>query len=110
MEKVIEQKTRVYISCESNKKDFYKKKIREIYEQFIICNSIFESEQLLCIGNINMNMEREIQLAKSFSMPVNYLNYNLVFKNNYGNGNMRDIQSDIDFDIHKIVYEREYEI
>lgn len=62
--------SRCYLICNKNKKRLIKEKLRALQKKMIFVDSLYEADQVLVIGDINGEMEREISYAKDYRIDI----------------------------------------
>lgn len=61
---------RYYLICNKNKKRQIKEKLRALQKTMIFVGSLYEADQVLVIGDINSEMEREISYASDYRISI----------------------------------------
>ena len=63
-------KRKIYLSCEKEKRQYFKNKIKEYTENIMIVNNMSDADTCLCIGYPDELMEEDIIMAQESGIEI----------------------------------------
>ncbi len=71
-------KRNIYLSCEKEKRQYFKNKIKEYTGNIMIVDNMSEADTCLCIGHPDELMEEDIIIAQESGVEIKTMNENLI--------------------------------